>query len=449
MRLRKRTTLLLVVPAVAVAAWFFFFREAALDTRFTGAYRLDDGRPVVVTPREGDTLRYRMLSGESRALWPVGDRSFEAGPGWSGRDPVEVTVRFDLPPEPGLAWSQGGAAQRARRLDLPEVPGSITSGELELRAKLVLPAGDGPFPAVIAVHGSGSESAVDTYYSPYLFAAHGIAGLVYDKRGTGESDGEFTQNFHLLSDDTAAAVEWLRRQPGIDPDDIHLAGYSQGGWIAPLAATKAAVRSLLINYGPMVPVTGEDRWGYVYALAQEGFGDEAVAEVDAINRIASDIIDRELDRWGELREALEEAEDEPWFGAVEGSDSMIGFLTGTALPWWAIRLYAWWSLGGDPPFIDRLYDPVPTVASLDIPSLWIFGGEDSSMPTGWSIDELEALRGEGRPIEIEVFPEAEHGILAFEQKGTEREIVGYAPGYLPMQVDWVRRQSGATQPALD
>ena len=43
-------------------------------------------------------------------------------------------------------------------------------------SKLVLPIeGEPPFPAVVLVHGSGKDSAVDTYYTAYLFAAHGVA----------------------------------------------------------------------------------------------------------------------------------------------------------------------------------------------------------------------------------------------------------------------------------
>ena len=81
----------------------------------------------------------------------------------------------------------------------------------------MLPLADPPFPSVILVHGSGKDSAVDTYYMAYLFASHGIATLAYDKRGTGGSSGEYNQNFHLLSDDTVAAVEWLRDRSEIDP----------------------------------------------------------------------------------------------------------------------------------------------------------------------------------------------------------------------------------------
>jgi hypothetical protein len=297
---------------------------------------------------------------------------------------------------------------------------------------------------VVLVHGSGKDSAVDTYYMAYLFASHGIAALAYDKRGTGGSTGKYNQNFHLLSDDTVAAVEWLRGRSEIDPREIHLAGYSQGGWIAPLAASKIpGIRSLLINYGPMVPITEEDRWGYRYVLYEKGFGDDAVAKVDRINEVLGAIFDSGEDRWRELAEMLEEARGQDWFEATAGSDSMVGFVAGTKMPLWVARLYAWWLTRGDPDFVDRLYDPVPTVSALNMPSLWIFGGQDSSMPSGDSIDILRELQQEGRPIEMEIFPDAEHGILLFEgEDSLDRRYLGYAPGYLDLQVRWIRRQSG-------
>jgi pimeloyl-ACP methyl ester carboxylesterase len=294
------------------------------------------------------------------------------------------------------------------------------------------------------VHGSGKDSAVDTYYMAYLFASHGIATLAYDKRGTGGSTGEYNQNFHMLSDDTVAAVEWLRTRPEIDPQKIHLAGYSQGGWIAPLAASKTeGIRSLLINYGPMVPITEEDRWGYRYVLQEKGFGDDAVAKVDRINNVLGAILDKGEDRWDELTPMLEEAKGQDWFEAIAGSDSLVGFVSGSKLPLWVLRLYAWWMTRGDADFVDRLYDPYPTVAALETPSLWIFGSEDSSMPSEDSIAKLVELQRQDRPIEVEIFPDAEHGILLFEGEDSfDRKYLRYAPGYLELQVEWLRRQSG-------
>ena len=65
------------------------------------------------------------------------------------------------------------------------------------------------------------------------------------------------------------------------------------------------------------------------------------------------------------------------------------------------------------------------------------------MPSADSIDVLEDLRGAGRPIEVKIFHDAEHGILHYEgDHPSDRKIVGYAPGYLDLQVQWLRVQSG-------
>jgi pimeloyl-ACP methyl ester carboxylesterase len=451
---KKLLLVLIVLVGLAWIGYRIFLVPEAVDTRFNGAYRFEDGRLGFVSPREGKSLRYREMSGASRTLWPTGDATFESGPGWSGREPVEVTVAFDADESAravnGFSWSSAdGVEKSASRIELPEILATFPSGELKLRGKLVLPLGEPPFPAIVFVHGSEKYSAVDNYFLPYLFASHGVAAFVYDKRGTGGSTGKYIQNFEILSDDTVAAVDWLRQRPEIEPGNIHLAGYSQGGWIAPLAATKTAeVKSLLIAYGPMVPVTGEDRWGYVWALQQKGFGEDAIGKADQINDVVCAIMDDGEDRWSELGEELDAARGQDWFEALAGSDGIVGFLAGTKMPLWVVRIMAWWFTRGDIPFIDRRYDPVPTVDSLDIPSLWLFGEDDSSMPTQWSVEELEPLQAEGRPIEFEVYPLAEHGILLMETTDSgDRRPTGYAPGYFERQVTWVREQAGL--PAID
>ena len=172
-----------------------------------------------------------------------------------------------------------------------------------------------------------------------------------------------------------------------------------------------------------------------------------MAEVDRINEVAGAIVDHGEDRWDELESMLEESEGEDWYEAVKGSDSLVGYVSGSGMPLWVGKLLYWWMSRGDEPFVDRLYDPVPTVERLETPSLWIFGGEDSSMPSQDSIAKLEEIRELGRPIEIEVFPEADHGILLFTgESSADRKYLGYAPGYFDLQVEWLRHQSGLPSP---
>jgi uncharacterized protein len=427
-------------------------RAEPADTRFSGAYSLPDGTLVVLSPREGKVLRYRMMNGESAVLWPTGGGEYEGGAGWAEREPVVNQVKFDSAGDGqnGFAWRRADdKVVHARRLDLPERIAKFPSGELSLRGKLVLPQeskwGNGPYPAVVVVHGSEADSAVDYYSEPYIYAANGFAALVFDKRGTGESQGKYLQNFHVLSDDVVAAVRWLRAQPGIDGERIHLAGFSQGGWIAPLAALKDGnIRSVLVGYGVMVPVTGEDRWGYFYALQQRGFGADAVAAADRINAVIEDILDRREDRWSELGTMLDAARSQPWFAGVRGSDSLLGAVADSRLPLWMLRVYVWWRTRsqGDTPFIDRLYDPVQTMHQLQTPSFWMLGGEDSSAPTPWTLRELEKLQTQGRPVQYRVFPEADHGIIRFvQQENGERRYTGLEPEYYAAQIAWLREHS--------
>jgi len=437
-------SVLAVVLLGALGAYIATRPEPA-DTRFTGAYALEGGPLVFITPREGKVLRYRTMDGETGALWPVADGQYEGGSGWSEREPVVNRIRFEMEggKPSGFIWERSGSPTRhAKALHLVEKQFTFKSGDLTLRGKLVLPAGTGPFSTVVMVHGSEDFSGVDYYFEPYMWAANGFAGLVFDKRGTGESQGKFTANFRVLADDVVAAVSWLRTQKEVDGTRIHLAGFSQGGWIAPLAALKDGhIRSLLIGFGPLVPVIDEDRWGYVYPMRQQGFGDAALAQVDRLNAVVADIVDRGQDRWSELGRMLEESRNEPWMAAMKSGDSMLAEIAKAKLPMWAVRLYADWKydLGSEVPFIDRLYDPVPTAAALTTPSLWIFGGQDSSMPTQWTLDQLAKLQAAGKPIDDLIYPDADHGIVRFESDGNGgRRDLGYEPDYFKRQIEWFR-----------
>jgi uncharacterized protein len=446
---RRILSILVAIAALGAIAAYALTRPEQAETRYTGAYAFDDGSFVFIAPREGSVLRYRLMNGESGTLWATGDGRYEGGRGWAEREPVVNRMRFDTDADgrpTGLTWERSGERERTARIaGVPERFVVFQSGELHLRGKLVTPRGAGPFPVVVLVHGSGDESAVDYYFEPYLYAANGFASLVFDKRGTGESAGEYVQNFHVLSDDVVAAVRWLRTQKDVDSDNIHLAGFSQGGWIAPLAALKdGGVRSVLVGYGVMKPVTSEDRWGYVYQLRQKGFGDPEIAQADRINSVIEDIVDRDENRWSELDDMVDAVRQEAWFDAVKGSDSMLGAVAELKLPLWAMRAYVWWRRGAhrDPPFIDRLYDPVPTMNRLDTPSLWLLAGEDSSAPAEWTVEELDKLRAMGKPVEYVVYPQAEHGILRFtEGADGERKYLGYEPDYFTKQIEWLRRQS--------
>ncbi len=121
---------------------------------------------------------------------------------------------------------------------------TFQNGEVTLAGNLFVPVGEGPFPAVVIIHGSGKETARDLVLHSWFFVQHGFVVLTYDKRGVGESSGSYQRvvpkNSEAvlgeLAGDALAGVEFLKNHNKIDPNRIGLFGLSQGGWIAPLAA---------------------------------------------------------------------------------------------------------------------------------------------------------------------------------------------------------------------
>src|SRR5262252_10492392 len=126
----------------------------------------------------------------------------------------------------------------------PPLPRVFRSGDVVLAFTLDLPEGPGPFPAVVMGHGSGRVTRDQLVWASRHFTDLGFAVLRFDKRGVGESTGQFvfvgTKDspwvFPQLASDVAAGVRFLRTRHEIDGRRIGLFGVSQAGWILPLAA---------------------------------------------------------------------------------------------------------------------------------------------------------------------------------------------------------------------
>lgn len=412
-----------------------------------GAYQFEDGRLVAISYSAENSFRYRDLeSGASGRLYPAMDRLYPstgelhylAGPGWAMEAPVILDVHFRQGKRQitGLVWkAQGEVARRADRVPLREEEIRFRSGDAELYGKLVLPAeGEGPFPLVILVHGSERAAATLSYHRQYQFPAKGVATFVYDKRGTGRSQGKFTMQLDVLAGDVLAAVERLRSHPQIAPEHIGLAGYSQGGWIAPLAASKSPhVKFVLVGYGMLESPAQEDRLETHNAFRAKGFGDAEIRKADEVIDAAYRILKSDLkEGWDEIAELQHRYQEEPWLPLLR--DSAAGaFLRH---PQWVLKTYGRSRLF----LVSWFYEPLPVVEKLDIPMLWVLGGNDLEAPNEVTIAELQRLKAAGKPIDLEIFPTADHGILEFEEKNGERVYTRYSPGYFELETEWVRKQ---------
>jgi pimeloyl-ACP methyl ester carboxylesterase len=135
--------------------------------------------------------------------------------------------------------------------------------DIKLAGTLTRPKGDGPFPAVVLISGSGAQDRDETVFGhkPFLvisdhFAKNGIAVLRFDDRGVGKSGGK--QEGATSADfatDAHAAVKYLQTRKEIDPKRIGLMGHSEGGLIAPMVAAEHPkdVGFIVLLAGPGLP----------------------------------------------------------------------------------------------------------------------------------------------------------------------------------------------------
>ena len=389
-----------------------------------GAYRFADGRLVVVTRQSKDALRIRQFdNGWSAVLRPE-----------NGGYSVSSTFSGDES-DARLSFTAGGLTlkgETATRVPLREVEASFDG----LAGKLILPNGAGPFPAVVLVHGSGKQSAVDTYHNGYFFASHGIATLVYDKRGTGRSAGEFTADFETLSNDVGSAVRWLASRAEIDAKRIGLSGYSQGGWVAPLAATKAAVAFVIVNFGIIDSPAFEETTETLLRLRERGFNDSDLREARELVEAATHVVTTDFrGGWDEFDAVARKYRGRPWTKRLEGTTA--GALL--QYPHWVVR---WRGMRYSLPGLSWHYDSRATLRRLTIPVAWILGGNDISAPNGPTREEIRKLQAEGRRHELIVFEKADHNILRYEMRDGKRVAIGYEPEYFRTEVAVARRLAG-------
>lgn len=124
---------------------------------------------------------------------------------------------------------------------------AVSSAVGPLPGTLTMPPGEGPFPAVLLLAGSGPNDRDETIgpNKPFLDLANGLAGrgiatFRYDKRtrvfGANSRVGTVDDE---VTDDAVAAVQLLAKQPGIDAARVFVLGHSLGGLMAPRVAARA------------------------------------------------------------------------------------------------------------------------------------------------------------------------------------------------------------------
>jgi hypothetical protein len=244
-------------------------------------------------------------------------------------------------------------------------------------------------------------------------------------------------DFQQLARDVIAGVAFIQSLPEIDSQQIGLAGYSQGGWVAPLAASLSnEIRYVIVNYGMIESPAEEARQETLLLVKKRGLSDKKALQaveaitIAAINLLASGFRDG-WETFGELQTRYAKAD---WKKYLKGSP-VRQFMQ---LPRWLIKL-----IGPilAPNGLDWQYSSETVLARLEIPMLWLLGDSDQEAPNELTIPKLQALQADGKPIELIIYEGADHGMLIFEEKEGERQYTGFAPGYFAAEVGFALRQS--------
>ena len=413
--------------------------DLELCNDYAGSYRLGPDRFLDLAPFSEDEDRPVFFDSATRrtgVLYATSATEFFSGPSYGVMFPIDVRVAFSRNEHgavTGLRWQEGGAApvtaERVAPFTREEL--EFQNGDVTLRGTLTLPEGEGPHPVIVQVHGSGPERRPGGHWT-HFFVRHGIGYLYFDKRGAGASTGDWTQaTLDDLAGDVLAAVAELRKHERVSARHIGLWGNSNGGWVAPLAASRDQdVGFLIVRSGSGLPV----HENILYELEMDmrgagGFSEDDIARARALRaQLNAALLTN--GGWEALRADVEEARQEKWFPYARVQWlSQVGPLDSATNP----------VLKGFRAQID--FDPAATWERVKCPVLVLLGELDANVPSKASaaIMERGLERGGNEDYAIRILPKANHGLLeAVTGYSVESpRLTRYVPGYMDGMADWV------------
>jgi uncharacterized protein len=290
-----------------------------------------------------------------------------------------------------IACSQPGLAERpSEKRGTSEQKVHFASGDINLAGTLVLPEGSRPHPAVILFHGSGPQKR--DLFTARWFAAEGVAALAYDKRGVGESGGDFRKvPFMELCEDGFGAIKSLQSREEIDAKRIGVWGLSQGGWLGPLAASRSPdVAFVIAVSGPGVSPGEQMIVYYANELRRQGVDEGDVREASTVRRDIWRYMASGLG-YEKIKAELDESRTKRWYiqARLQQDDSFGPLPEPAELSKAVGRSEIWFKQ-------EAVYDPVPALRALRVPALFLFGDHDQLIPVDESVAVIQRVLAEDK-----------------------------------------------------
>ena len=273
---------------------------------------------------------------------------------------------------------------------------------ITLAGTLSLPAQEGKYPIAILISGSGPQNRDSEVFGhrPFLVISDyltkkGIGVLRYDDRGVGQSEGDFglatSVNF---ASDVLSAVAYLKTRDDVDPKKIGLIGHSEGGIIAPMAASKSG------DIGFIVLLAAPGIRGDKLLLKQQemmakasGVDEEDIRDSQKINAKIFEMVLLSKDHTSlqdELKEYIRKTlQNKPKF-KPEGisNDEFMRLLVSQIVNPWMIY------------FLE--YDPAPTIREVKCPVLALNGKKDLQVPSNENLKAIKKALKKGKNRNVTV-----------------------------------------------
>ena len=248
---------------------------------------------------------------------------------------------------------------------------------------LTIPKGEGPFPAMVLVSGSGQQDRDEELMNHRPFwviadycALHGIAVLRYDDRGIGGSEGEVKNATSMdFSYDAEAAFDYLRNRKEINASKVGILGHSEGGVINFMVSARRPEVAFLISLaGPSVNGIEVLKEQQAAILRASGMSEEAIQFSGNANAQMFDIVEASNDRVEAdtlIRQLLK-----GWGYNEELTEQTVGQMTS---PWMYYFLK---------------YDPTEAIVKTKCPALLLNGSKDLQVIASQNLPAYEKIIAE-------------------------------------------------------
>jgi pimeloyl-ACP methyl ester carboxylesterase len=276
---------------------------------------------------------------------------------------------------------------------------------LRLHGTLIRPLTGIRHPVAIFITGSDPDTRTRWKFEAGALAGRGVASLLYDKRGVGESVGASHDlaSWDDLADDVEGAVEYLRtRTDVIDTAHIGLIGQSQGTWmIAKVASRNPHVAFAANISGGGMSGAEQETYRTGALMRRAGSSDTAIARAVAFQRQKFAVARTGLG-WEALDSVMQQLRRDsvPWFP---------GFGTGAAARTLAtLRLYG---------VLQFNYDPRPDLQRIRVPTLVLLGVDDVVFPPDTVAERVRTAMAANPDVTITILPGTGHGMLVRQTAG--------------------------------